>query len=239
MAISNIFVSLLSLLALAVIPSPAEARANTVCALSSDGARVIRWDGNSWQKIGDAAGTLYGGGFALVATNPENSKVFAWAPNNGWQEIGGGGSQFVVTTSAIFGLNPRRDSVHKWAYEGTRWDQIGGPASAIYGGGGGGNDLYATSPGNTEVWRYGQAGTWDKVGGGGAQFAVDGNRVLYGLTGNRDAVYQYTGSGENVSCLENNSFYYYRKFYVPLTFRLCLVSLEQFFIEYLANSLSI
>ena len=66
----------------------------------------------------------------------------------------------------MFGLSPNRQGV--WGYDGsgTSWTQVGGAASAIYGGGYG---LVATSPSTGDLFRYlGTPNNWEQIGGPGA-----------------------------------------------------------------------
>ncbi|KAH8883409.1 hypothetical protein GQ53DRAFT_883108 [Thozetella sp. PMI_491] len=187
---------LISLLALAIVLPSTEARSDTACLLGREGSGVFRWDGSSWQKLGGAANAVFGGGFALVATNPDNTQAFRWTVTDGWAQIGGGGSSFAITNNAIYALTSNRDAVFKWSNNGQNWQQIGGPAGNLYAGG---DNLFATDPANTGIYHYLHDDVWEKVGAGGADFAVDGNGVLYGLNPPMDKVFQWSGVGQDWS----------------------------------------
>ncbi|MFD4399120.1 hypothetical protein [Kitasatospora sp. NPDC058478] len=90
----------------------------------------------------------------------------------------------------VFGLSPDRSVVYQWQ-GGTNWTQIGGPAGSIVAGG---NTLIATDPTSGDVFRYGGApNSWSRIGGPGAQFAVDDAGGVYGLTPDRGGVFQWQG----------------------------------------------
>ena len=92
----------------------------------------------------------------------------------------------------MFGLSPGGQGVYRYNGSGMSWTQVGGPASAIYGGGYG---LVATNPSNGNLWRYlGSPNNWEQIGGPGAAFTVTSDTV-FGLSPGDQGVYRYNGSG--------------------------------------------
>ncbi|PMD35115.1 hypothetical protein L207DRAFT_588599 [Hyaloscypha variabilis F] len=88
MTISALFVSLASLLAIAIVPPPTEARSNTVCAIPTDSSNVTCWNGASWDQIGGAAYKIYGGGYGLLGVTSDNSAVFLWQSGDSSSPLG-------------------------------------------------------------------------------------------------------------------------------------------------------
>ena len=100
--------------------------------------------------------------------------------------------------NTVAALSPDRQQV--WQYNGPgpdlepSWTQIGGAASALYGGGYG---LLATDAAQGNLLGYtGTPGNWQQIGGPGAAFAVTVNTV-YGLNPPRESVWLYLNSGMN------------------------------------------
>jgi hypothetical protein len=91
MTIFNRLISLVWLLALAITPAAASDTSTTICALSADHSKVIRWNAatSTWNQIGGAASAIYGGPIALLATNPDNNAVFEYTSCT-WTAIGNG-----------------------------------------------------------------------------------------------------------------------------------------------------
>ena len=145
-----------------------------------------------WTNIGGAAKELYAGGAGFFATNPSTGDIFRFEGNGKpWTKVGGAGAEFAVTNHDLFALATDRSLVRRMVAPG-KWENVGGPASHIIGGG---STLYAQSPGNNgAIWRYdGSPNKWTNVGGPGSKF-VENNLTLYGLTPDRGAVYEYEGT---------------------------------------------
>jgi hypothetical protein len=121
-----------------------------------------------------------------------------------WIKIGGPGKEFAVTKDNLYGLTPDGGAIYEYSGTPGRWTQVGGAASHIYAGLSG---LFATNPETGDLWAYRltvwEDGSyrvrpnWTKVGGPGAMFALaerlqpSGYPRLYGLSPNRDSVWQY------------------------------------------------
>ena len=105
------------------------------------------------------------------------------------------GQQPAITTvtSTVCALSSDGKTVSRYAGNQT-WTFIGGPAATLYGGGYG---LFTISPVTGVINRYVNGG-WQQIGGPGAAFAVTGDAV-YGLSTDRSAVWQYSGSGQGWS----------------------------------------
>jgi hypothetical protein len=86
--------------------------------------------------------------------------------------------------------------VYQWDDYEQKWVAVGGPASAIYGGPLG---LIATNPPNSSAYLLptGSDSTWERIGGGGAQFVQSTavTTTVYGLAADRSAVYRWSGTG--------------------------------------------
>ncbi|KAK4191088.1 hypothetical protein QBC35DRAFT_460500 [Podospora australis] len=145
----------------------------------------------------DPVATLYGGGFTLLATPPDNSDVKTWArrPTNSWVKLGGPGATFAATAIFVYGISPNRDGVWKWNNDGTDWRRIGGPAKDLIVGGY--NSVFATNPDSGDIFHWISGDKWEKVGGPGFEFAVDGQGGLYGISPNKGGVMKWQGSGMN------------------------------------------
>ncbi|GHH94538.1 M64 family metallopeptidase [Streptomyces capillispiralis] len=169
--------------------------AKNICALTPSRNAVYRYDGSgtSWTKIGGPAGTLYAGGWGLVATNPSSGDLYRYLGTpDSWQLIGSAGAQFAITNDTVYGLTPSKNAVYRYDGSGTSWTKIGGPAGTLYAGGWG---LVATNPSSGDLYRYlGTPDSWQLIGSAGAQFAIT-NDTVYGLTPSKNAVYRYDGSG--------------------------------------------
>jgi hypothetical protein len=167
---------------------------DAVYGLTPDKQAVVQYTGSgmSWRRIGGPASKLYGGGFGLVATNPNGDLYRYLGKPDKWERIGVAGDSFAVTSDAVYGLTPDKQAVVQYSGTGMSWTKIGGPASKLYGGDFG---LVATRPPNGDLYRYlGAPDKWERIGGPGAQFAV-GRDTVYGLTPDKTAVNRYTGSG--------------------------------------------
>ena len=103
-----------------------------------------------------------------------------------WTKIGTPAHSLAIFANRLAALTPNKQAVYMRDPSSGQWKQIGGPAGAIVGGGW---DLYATSPGGAELWRY-DGSTWTKVGGPGAQFVGICNAV-YALAPDRSKVYRF------------------------------------------------
>jgi hypothetical protein len=122
--------------------------------------------------------------------------VYGALPATTWgaTTIGGPGAEFVADSRGrLFALTPDRQAVMAYMGWGGNWIQIGGPATHLYAGG---PFLFATAPGNGAILRWDDP-LWTQVGGAGSTFAVDDRGTLYGLTPDQQAVFQYSGQGQN------------------------------------------
>jgi hypothetical protein len=109
-----------------------------------------------------------------------------------WTKIGGPAHSLAIFANRLAALTPDKQAVYMRDPSSGEWKQIGGPAASLVGGGW---DLYATSPGSGDLWRY-DGSTWTKAGGPGAQFVGICNSV-YALNPDRSKVYRfdrYTGA---------------------------------------------
>jgi len=96
----------------------------------------------------------------------------------------------------LVGLSPDGGGVYLLIYEAdqqgltARWEQIGGPAGAIYAGEAG---IFASNPDSGDLYAYdGTPMSWTRIGGPGKTFAVAGQ--LYGLSPDSSGVWQYSGT---------------------------------------------
>ncbi|MFC7266060.1 hypothetical protein [Streptomyces lutosisoli] len=179
---------------------------DSVYGLSPDRGAVYAFtgSGDSWTQIGGPAGQIYGGGWGLVATNPNSGDLFQYL-NGPWRQIGGPGASFAVTNDSVYGLstNPSGGGVYRYDGQGTSWTKIGGPAGQIYGGDWG---LAATNPDSGDLFGFQYVspednpdispGIWRQVGGPGAAFSVS-YQTIFGLSTNPNGggVYRYDDTG--------------------------------------------
>jgi hypothetical protein len=95
-----------------------------------------------------------------------------------------------ATENTLYALSPKRDAV--MMFDGASWSQIGGPAAAIYAGGG---MVYATSPTTGDLYWYDhQAAAWLRIWGPGLQFTVDDAGIIDAL--NSTGVFEWWGGGD-------------------------------------------
>ena len=156
-------ISFLWILALTIAPAVVSGTSTTICALSADFSKVIRWNAttSTWNQVGGAASAIYGGPFALLATNPDNTAVFQYTSGT-WTEIGNGGAQFVQGSGSLYGLTPNKGAVWEYLGLGPRsWIEVGGAAGNIYGGGV--TELFATTPAGDQLWYFLGGSTWEQV----------------------------------------------------------------------------
>ena len=163
--------------------------ANKLFMLAPNGSGVYQYTGNGsndqWIKIGGPAGQIYaGGGFGLVATNPQTGDLYHYLGQPfKWARIGGPGCAFAfgannavtgsngpaVYLDRLFGLAPNGSGVYEYTGNGSndQWIKIGGPAGQIYAGGFG---LVATNPQTGDLYHYlGQPFKWARIGGPGGR----------------------------------------------------------------------
>ncbi|WP_412079464.1 phospholipase A2 (plasmid) [Streptomyces xanthophaeus] len=155
-----------------------------------------------WQTVRSQATAQIYGGHTLLATASATGNVSKYdGKAEKWTQIGGPGLQFASTDRNIFGLGPDR-KVHRYQGKPGQWQTVRSQATGqIYGGG----TLFATdtSAGHAtgDVSKYdGKAEKWTKIGGPGATFTTNGDRI-YGLSPDRKAVFQYTGKPGNWTSL--------------------------------------
>jgi len=159
--------------------------------LSSNKSGVYEYTGvgQNWRKIGGPASRIFGGNF-LLATNPNTGDIYQFK-NNNWSKIGGAGADWVWANGKLYGLSSNKSAVYEYTGLGQNWNRVGGPASRIFGG----DFLLATNPNSGDIYQFKNT-NWTKIGGPGADW-VWANGKLYGLSSNRNAVYEYTGVGQN------------------------------------------
>lgn len=189
--------------------SPEQVSAGTMLKYDSDNYIMTK---DLWTARGSAgAGLLDSSGF-LVGTNSaggcrdgsyvgwHSSMLQMWRNSSllrrlaaMWQ-VGGPSSEIVSDgQSALYGLAPNKSSV--WKYSGSldRWTKVGGPATAIFAGGG---TLYGRAEGH--IYRYVSGESWTAVDRDilpGDEFAVDrSNGDLYRLPADKQAVQKYDGN---------------------------------------------
>lgn len=162
---------------------------STLYALSPNKDGVWEWQGGqSWRKVGGPAAELYAGSAGVFATSPTNGDIFRYnGTPDSWTKVGGPGLTFAMSGGRLYGLSSNRSAVWEWQ-SGETWKQVGGPAHWIYGGTVG---LFATAPGNGDIFRFNNTG-WSKVGGPGRTFVVT-NSGLYGLRPDGSGVWHWTG----------------------------------------------
>ena len=168
-----------------------EYNADQIIALAKDKSYVSQYVGdNGWMKIGGPAAMIYAGRHGIFAINPETGDIneYSGTPMV-WGKVGGPGKKFVVTISDLFGLSPDGGGVFRHIAD-ENWEQIGGAAADIYGGG---FNLFATNPESGTIWQLAPHDKRGQVGGPGRAFAVDGGGDLYGLSVDGRVVLEYTG----------------------------------------------
>jgi hypothetical protein len=68
-----------------------------------------------------------------------------------WTKIGGPAHSLAIFANRLAALTPDKQAVYMRDPSSGEWKQIGGPAASLVGGGW---DLYATTPGSGDRWRY-------------------------------------------------------------------------------------
>ncbi len=114
---------------------------------------------------------------------------FGSRPTDAWKP-------FHWNTACRSGVRPYTvQAVFRYLGQGNSWEQVGGPASELYGGDFG---LVATSPVNGNLFLFIRPlqgpHSRELIGGPGAQFAVAQDTV-FGLTPDKQAVFRYDGVG--------------------------------------------
>jgi len=114
-----------------------------------------------------------------------------------WGKIGGAAKKFIANDDGLYGLSPDGQGI--WQFAGWQvtndkageWTQIGGPASAIYGGG---HVLLATNPDTGDLYLYtGTPMRWLKIGGPGKDFVVINSDNIVGLSPDSNGIWLYEG----------------------------------------------
>lgn len=189
--------------------SPEQVSAGTMYKYNDENFIMTR---DLWTARGSAgAGLLDSTGF-LVGTNStgacRDGRYVAWHSSmlhmwrnsallrrlaSMWQ-VGGPSSQIVTDgDSALYGLAPNKSSVWKYTGKLDRWTKVGGPATAIFAGGG---KLYGRA--ERHIYRYDSGQHWSPVDRDilpGDEFAVDqGNGELYRLPADKQSVEKYDGN---------------------------------------------
>ncbi|MEU5163855.1 hypothetical protein AB0G74_30165 [Streptomyces sp. NPDC020875] len=153
---------------------------------------VVRFNGVTWDNIGDGANGLFAGGAGLYATFPgKNNDLYRYSGSGReWTLAGGPGSEFAIGPNFIAGLAPNYSQVWLADAMGTGWHQISGPTTHIYAGGAG---LFATSPTNNFLWKYtGTPHKWVAIGEAGSTHVVD-DRSVYRIAKKGGTVERWTG----------------------------------------------
>jgi hypothetical protein len=148
----------------------------------------------AWAFITGGAASLVAGGSQLFSVDPVNGNIRRYDGTQTPVVIGDPGAQFIADDfGTLYAITPDKQKVTQYTGTGVAWNQIWGPAVTLYAGG---NKLYAINPANNGIYRYnGTPFSWTQVGGPGAQFAVDGNGTLYGLTPDKQSVNRFDGAG--------------------------------------------
>ena len=153
-----------------------------------------------WQNLSSEAGAIAIGynGIEnldlLYAVNPDDGGIYAYRESGFdddlvWDKVGGPGKQFAVAGGSLYGVSTDGQSVYQ--YVGHGWQWVGGATDKLYAGEGG---LFRTVAGSGDIYIYNnQPGSWSRVGGPGAQFAVGGYGKLYGISNSGGALYQWSG----------------------------------------------
>jgi hypothetical protein len=181
----------------AVHPAAASAAGDvTVCALSQDGLTVVRYQGGSqWrdlpQNIPGGIRHIYGGGYGLFATSNWSTGGIYRHIGTGWVQIGGPGTTFLVTDTALYGITLDHSAIKKYSGVGSDWLTVGPAADNLYGGRDG---VFSTDPVTGDIRSYVAPGEWQRIGSGGATFAVT-DTALYGITPSHSAIMKYSGTG--------------------------------------------
>ena len=168
-------------------------------ALTPDKKAVMEYQStNQWVPIGGAFAGLIGGGQHLYAWKVYFGSVTYWryegSPNQ-WTEVGTSQEAVkVVATSGIamnlWGISPDGQQVLQFTGTPHKWQQVGGPATSLVGGG---DQLYAIVGNNQAILRYdGTPNKWTPVGGPGVRWIASGSYV-YGL-GDDHHIFQFSGT---------------------------------------------
>ena len=158
-----------------------------------------------WSEVGGPASNIFGGAWGLLAVDPAGRRVSRFRTNSWtWQDIGTAGESenfdvsFAMTTETAYRLTfdsaLARTRVDRYDGDG-HWTTIDSPPlAAIHGGVWGLVGIHAQT---LNLYHYmnvpepqGPIDQWKQIGGPGAMFAV-GDNTVYGLTPDRDAVYEY------------------------------------------------
>jgi hypothetical protein len=148
-----------------------------------------------WTTVGGPAGNIFGGGWGLLAVDPAGTNVTRFRPDSGtWKLIatGGGPQQYAVTTETAYRLAGNR--LDRYSGDGQWPNMDAPPLTSIVAGVWGLVGIHAESG---DLYQYlnvpephGPIDQWKKIGGPGSMFAM-GESTVYGLTPNREAVYEY------------------------------------------------
>ncbi|MCJ7443602.1 MAG: hypothetical protein MUO26_03575 [Methanotrichaceae archaeon] len=151
----------------------------------------------SWEKLWDGpVGTVVCDP-GQYATRQDTGDIYQYRGDQGYKKIGGPAKKFIGTNDGLFGLSPDGQGI--WEYTGWQlttdtageWIQIGGQASAIYGGG---HVLLATNPDTGDLYLYtGTPMRWLKIGGPGKNFVVTDSNSIVGLSPDSNSIWLYEG----------------------------------------------
>ena len=157
--------------------------------LSPDGGGVFRYTGTPmapWTQVGGPAATIYAGGSALFATNPQSGDIYRYDGKlSPWERVGNPGRFAVDGNGRLFGVSPDGSSIRAYDAGSKTWQviadqRIAGPIGELYAGG---SSLYATMGSDADVYRdTGNPNAWIKIGEHGKMFAVDDSGALYRLS---------------------------------------------------------
>jgi hypothetical protein len=189
--------------------------------LRSDGKVIFRYigPGNRWESVYTETAsvpflTLIGGGNKLYATKVTDGDIWEFTGSNFKQLYGSG--KYVAggckgcwdnSLGFVYRIVTSGSTVYRYpkGYGGdsTKWVEIGGPAGSIYAGSSP-QSVFATEPGEMDIWHYKDGITWEEIGGPGKMFAVDvigkavnmGPETLYGLSGDGKQIWRWVGQPE-------------------------------------------
>ncbi|MFG2298970.1 hypothetical protein [Streptomyces sp. NPDC048603] len=165
------------------------------------GGNIYQFDGfddsqPSWSWVRGTSRQAWGGGWGLIAQDPQPWDAHRYTGNPGdWDRISGDCFTFAIGPDAVYKIPNDKSAVYQYDGFGDSWTQIGGPASDIDAGGWG---LVATAPpeGNWDAYAYtGTPGVWRLIGGPRSAFLAITDDTVYSMAPDGSGVYRYDGKG--------------------------------------------
>jgi len=183
--------------------------------LSSDGMKTSRYVvPENWEILpGGSALTLIGGGNKLYSTKSPYKDLYEYTgasfklikDGRGKVFAAGGCQECSNPDNLGYIYRIAEDGQSVWMYPKSKgelkWEEIGGPASAIYAGAGNlAPSVFAVDPVTGTLWHYKGVAAWDQVGYSGKMWAIDiivdgwnVRETLYGLSPSGNDIYQWGG----------------------------------------------